>query len=67
MMLARSVSRVSASRVEEFQSRLQALIAEFEDTDPDEDEAHTYALTIAFYPSFYFHGSPRAEPPSTEA
>lgn len=56
-ILNRIVSRVSEKRVNEFQTRLVKLLQEFEaedDASPRDSNLQPYALTVAFYPSFYF-------------
>jgi len=56
-ILNRAVSRVSEERVTEFQDRLLELVQEFEAEDekpPRKSKLQPYALTVAFYPSFYF-------------
>ena len=57
VVLGRQISRVSEARAGEFLKRLEAVLKEFGAADiaaphPD-DPVQTYALTIAFYPSFY--------------
>lgn len=51
-IINRVVSRVSEKRIAEFQNRLVKLLQEFEEKDRPADQP--YALTVAFYPSFYF-------------
>lgn len=57
-ILTRLVSRMEESRIEEFQSRLDALIHDFsaaDNKDQSRDDGHpAYAFTVAFYPTFYF-------------
>jgi DNA-binding transcriptional ArsR family regulator len=56
-ILNRVISRLPEKRVEEFQDRLVKLIQEFEnenETSTRKSELQPYALTVAFYPSFYF-------------
>jgi DNA-binding transcriptional ArsR family regulator len=57
-ILTRVVSRMNESRIEEFQSRLDALINDFSSADDQEGSANNdypaYAFTVAFYPTFYF-------------
>jgi DNA-binding transcriptional ArsR family regulator len=57
-IMNRELSRMTDEKSEEFARRIEALIKEFSAADLEEespDEAlQTYALTIAFYPSFYF-------------
>ncbi len=55
LIINRVVSRVSEERVSEFQDRLVKLIQEFEADDKvSKSGDHPYALTVAFYPNFYF-------------
>ena len=55
VIVNRVVSSVSEKRIEEFQERLLKLIQEFEAEDKTSKLAdQPYALTVAFYPSFYF-------------
>jgi DNA-binding transcriptional ArsR family regulator len=55
-IINRVTSRVSEERIQELQDRLGALIQEFEEEDkkPKSSKLQAYALTVAFYPSFYF-------------
>lgn len=55
IIINRVVSSVSEKRITEFQERLVKLIQEFEAEDAASKPAdQPYALTVAFYPSFYF-------------
>jgi len=56
-ILNRVISRLPEKRVGEFQDRLVKLLQEFEsesDTSTRKSDLQPYALTVAFYPSFYF-------------
>lgn len=56
LMLSREVNRISDQRAGEFMARLKELITEFSAESPVTDaEAPNYALTVAFYPSFYYN------------
>ena len=51
----RAVCRIPDSRIEEFQSRLGALMDEFvEMDDPAAEDGHPWAFTAVLYPSFYY-------------
>lgn len=55
VIINRVVSSVSEKRIGEFQERLVKLIQEFEAEDKTSKPVdQPYALTVAFYPSFYF-------------
>lgn len=55
VIVNRVVSSASEKRIEEFQDRLLKLIQEFEAEDKTSKSTdQPYALTVAFYPSFYF-------------
>lgn len=56
IFIAREVSHLSDERMVEFSERLQALVNEFVKTGEGvpTSEAPSYALTVAFYPSFYY-------------
>jgi len=56
-LISREVSRIDGVRASEFLARLESLTQEFESADTDEGDVQTYALTIAFYPRFYYPGS----------
>jgi hypothetical protein len=62
MMLSRVLSRVSDDRADEFKNRLAALVQEF-DTGDDAAAAQTYAMMVAFYPSFYYREDAAADAP----
>jgi DNA-binding transcriptional ArsR family regulator len=53
MMLSRILSRLPDERANEFKHRLAELLQEF-DTADDAAASQTYAMTVAFYPSFYY-------------
>ncbi len=55
VVVTRQVSRIPEERVHAFQERLVALLEEFKAADVASDDLQTYAFTVAFYPSFYFH------------
>lgn len=57
--ITRILSRVSTEQVDQFQARLNELVEEFDEADNFEagDGLQTYALTVAFYPSFYYKKS----------
>ena len=55
LIINRVVSRVPEERIVEFQDRLAKLIKEFEAEDQTSKSSdQPYALSVAFYPSFYF-------------
>lgn len=55
IIINRVVSSTSEKRIAEFQDRLIKLIQEFEAEDKNSKPIdQPYALTVAFYPSFYF-------------
>ena len=55
LIINRVVSRVPEQRIDEFQERLMKLLQEFEAEDQTSKSSdQPYALTLAFYPSFYF-------------
>ena len=65
VMVSRSTARIPDTDAEEFRQRLRALIEEFEARDqvasqPGPDVPN-YALTIAFYPSFYYGDAAASE------
>jgi len=62
-IINRLISRISEERVGEFQDRLVTLLQEFEsenDASSRKTDLQPYALTVAFYPSFYFE-TPKKE------
>ncbi|MBK8782897.1 MAG: helix-turn-helix transcriptional regulator [Anaerolineales bacterium] len=55
LIINRVVSRVPEHRIEEFQKQLMKLLQEFEAEDQTSKSSdQPYALSLAFYPSFYF-------------
>ncbi len=55
LIINRVVSRVPEHRIEEFQKQLMKLLQEFEAEDhTSKSSDQPYALSVAFYPSFYF-------------
>jgi DNA-binding Lrp family transcriptional regulator len=62
VLIYRELSNISDEQADEFLSRLKELTQMFEGATDQEsgDDVQTHALTIAFYPSFYYH-QPRDE------
>ena len=56
VIIYREVRVMSDEQADQFRDRLRALLDEFEATEKGETGAgtHTRALTVAFYPSFYY-------------
>jgi DNA-binding transcriptional ArsR family regulator len=55
MIINRVISHVPEKRIGEFQERLVKLLKEFEAEDKTSKSTdQPYAMTVAFYPSFYF-------------
>jgi DNA-binding transcriptional ArsR family regulator len=63
MLITRSLSRLDEAEAEAYLARLQALIEEFEAADVEaashQEAVQTYALSLVFYPRFYY---PESEP-----
>jgi len=61
VMVSRTTARIPDDLADAFRSRLQALIAEFEEADQTREQPgeglQDYALLVAFYPSFYYENS----------
>lgn len=62
-IVMRQLSRMDDDHAEELASRLAALMHEFETTDDPQNE-QAYALTIAFYPTFYYEQPGDEEEPT---
>ena len=60
VIINRLISRLPEERVAEFQDRLTALLKEFDDENDSSPDLQPYALTVAFYPSFYYE-TPKKE------
>jgi len=60
LIITRLTGRILESKVSEFQARLDALIKDFAEAEcpPGTPETFPYALTVAFYPNFYFEEHP---------
>jgi len=56
-MIRRDVIRVSDEKAREFLEKMRALCDEFETQASENPADQVYALTVAFYPSFYFPDS----------
>jgi DNA-binding transcriptional ArsR family regulator len=58
----RAVSRIPDDRADEFVERVLAVITEFESLDEpqstDKQDEQTYALTVVFYPSYFYQEEP---------
>jgi DNA-binding transcriptional ArsR family regulator len=54
MMVTRHAKRLPEAEANRFLRRLRKLAKEFEEAPEPEPDAQTFALTIAYYPSFYF-------------
>jgi hypothetical protein len=59
VMIYREVSNLSDEQANDFIARFKALTEEFESASDQEsgEDVQTHALTIAFYPSFYYDQS----------
>lgn len=61
----RAISRIPDDKADQFTERVLALIEEFEKADdaPGEGTAdqQTYAFTVVFYPSYFYHEEEEAE------
>jgi DNA-binding transcriptional ArsR family regulator len=70
VLIGRQMSRVSDKRADEFRQRLCSLLDEFTEADQETPETgkQAYAMTVIFYPSFYFHEpeAPDEADPSNE-
>lgn len=53
-MVNRSLKRLTEADARRFRRRLQKLVEDFESAPEPDPQAQTFALTIAYYPSFYF-------------
>lgn len=64
VLLQRAVRRIPENRAEEFMARLEALFTEFQEA-PEGPKTKTpiYAMTLALYPSFYYHEELDMQPP----
>lgn len=64
LMVTRTTARIPDAQADAFRSRLQALIAEFDEADQTQEGGEglqDYALLVAFYPSFYFREGAQQE------
>jgi predicted transcriptional regulator len=52
--ISRLLVNLKEEQADQFYRRLEALIAEFEEADSKEPNDQTFALMVAFYPSYYF-------------
>jgi hypothetical protein len=67
IIVGRTLSHLPDDRADEFHERFQALMEEFEAADTDDATQTAYALTVAFYPSFYFREEAAGQPGDTPA
>jgi len=60
-LLSREIRRIPEARLAEFQSRLQQLVADFCNLEAEAGpaDAHPYALSIFFYPDYYYEMPPK--------
>jgi hypothetical protein len=60
LIITRLTGRIPENKVTEFQTRLDALLKDFSAAEcpPGTPETFPHALTIAFYPNFYFEEHP---------
>lgn len=58
VIVNRTLSNLTESKVHELQERICNLIEDFSEADQKEldKDSHPYALTVAFYPTFYYPG-----------
>jgi DNA-binding transcriptional ArsR family regulator len=68
VIVFRELNRLDETRAEEFQTRMRALLEEFNAASVNGEsgaaEVQTYALTVVFYPRFYFPDSEQDGPPA---
>lgn len=60
VVISRQVARIPEDKAEAFRDRLHALLREFTEAEDAQNASQTYALAVAFYPSFYFPSQPEA-------
>jgi DNA-binding transcriptional ArsR family regulator len=63
VIIYREVRDMSDELADQFAERLKAVLEDFEKISDDEpvEDTHTRALTLAFYPSFYYYPDGNAE------
>lgn len=62
MMVNRVLASIPDAVADEFSRRLQELLKEFAEKDnAAADDAQTYAMTVAFYPTFYYPEEDKTE------
>lgn len=63
VVIYREVRNMSDQLADQFADRLKAVLEDFEKFEGDEsdEETHTRALTVAFYPSFYYDPNESSE------
>lgn len=66
VLINRMLSRMSDERAREFKDRLAALMEEFSAED-NADHDQGFALTIAYYPTFYYPAAGEDEAPQAES
>jgi cytosine/adenosine deaminase-related metal-dependent hydrolase len=56
VVIYREIRNMSDEHADQFAERMKALLEEFEKFENDEagEGSHTRALTVAYYPSFYY-------------
>lgn len=61
VMITRELSRITDDQAEQFIQRFKTLVEEFTTANDSEldDDAQVHALTIAFYPTFYYEAAER--------
>jgi len=59
VMITRELSRITDEQADDFRERFKALVEEFTAADDPgtDDDAQAHALTMAFYPTFYYEGA----------
>jgi DNA-binding transcriptional ArsR family regulator len=63
VVIYREVRNISDQQADQFSERLKAVLDDFEKIEGDEtgEGVHTRALTVAYYPSFYYDPQERGE------
>ena len=54
VIINRGLSRLSEERAQEFALRLHDLLEEFDELDEKDSDHQKFALTVAYYPAFYY-------------
>lgn len=54
VIVTRCIAHLNDAQIAEYTARVQALLAEFQGSAPDQDNSQPFVLAVALYPTYYY-------------